>query len=247
MRKLVCILSTIVFTQSAFGLSLFGPPVPTLQKNQFSFGLDYSYNNLDYLDDVDNRLTFKGSTFMAKLGYGLLDNIECNFGAGYTVGEIDQYDYLIDDFRGFTGSVNIKSLIYQFDDDLSLGVSAYLDYFDLEESEPNWAFGMEAIETRFLLGLSKTIGNLSIYGGPFYREIHGDGYVKIVPNRPVEGDIHEDSNFGGYIGVSIKLPVDTLSTSALRYADNYYIRFEFQATDNDTCVGVSMKLPFKKK
>ncbi len=245
MRKVtLTLLSAILMSQAAYGLSLFGPPVPIVEPGKLSFGFDLSHNDFDYEAETSETMTYKGVTYLARFGYGIFNNSEINVLFGGSQGEINQMGFLGEDMYGFVGGLNCKTLLYQFGDGLDLGIAGHFIYTDIERDESAWTLGIETFETRVLLGLSKNIGNLAIYGGPFYQCIDGDICVK-VPGMQLSADLEAKNNFGGYIGTSITIPIDNLSVSAEKIADSFQIQAELQFINDISAGGVSLVIPFK--
>ena len=243
-KAAITLLFAILMSQAAYGLSLFGPPVPITKPGKLSVGFDLSFNDFDYEADTSETMTYKGATYLVRFGYGIFDNSEINVLFGGSQGEIKQMGFLGEDMYGFVGGLNCKTLLYQFGDGLDLGIAGHFLYTDIERDEFSWTLGIETYETRVLLGLSKNIGNLAIYGGPFYQWIDGDISVKI-PGRQLSGDLEAKHNFGGYIGTAITIPMENLSTSAENFADNFQIQCELQFINSISAGGVSLVIPFK--
>lgn len=245
MRKVTfTLLFAILMSQAAYGLSLFGPPVPITEPGKLSFGFDLSHNDFDYEADALETMTYNGMTYLARFGYGIFNNSEINVLFGGSQGEIEQMDFLGEDMYGFVGGLNCKTLLYQLGDGLDLGIAGHFIYTNIERDETAWSLGIETYETRVLLGLSKNIGNLAIYGGPFYQWIDGDICVK-VPGTKLSADLEAKNNIGGYIGTSIAIPIENLSVSAEKIANSFQIQGELQFTNGISAGGVSLVIPFK--
>ena len=243
-KAALILLFAILMSQAAYGLSLFGPPVPITRPGKLSFGFDLSFNDFDYEAETSETMTYSGVTYLARFGYGIFDNSEINVLFGGSQGEIDQMAFLGEDMYGFVGGLNCKTLLYQIGDSLDLGIAGHFLYTNIERDESTWNLGIETYETRVLLGLLKNIGNLAIYGGPFYQWIDGDICVKI-PSRQMSADLEAKNNIGGYIGTSLTIPVEVLNVSAEKVADSFQIQGELQFVNGLTAGGVSLVIPFK--
>lgn len=245
MRKTTYILLLVLFARNASGLTLFGPPVPELKPHFWNFGFDYLHNDIDFFDSADYRITYRGSTYLARFGRGIFGNMDISIGLGISQGEITQLDSTINNINGFISSIKGRTLIHEFDDTLSLGITAILDYYELEQNESLWSVSIDNTETKIILGLSKNIENLNIYGGPYYRNINGDGSFYIGTLGATSGDLSEGDNIGVYLGASLELPIETLNVSPKDRIDKYKIRFELQHAEDNTSAGVSICFPFK--
>lgn len=204
MKKAATLLIILVSVK-AHALTFMGPPTSDMGRGQFGLGFDYAHTDAD-LD-----------TYFARLVFGVADRAEVAGRLGFS--DIDNGDQ--DIAWGMASKITIAP-----SEAVDWGFLFQMTVFSWQEV---WAFSMpggygymvadiDVYEFRGALGPSVKMGDLSLYGGPMVIYI--------------AGDVEDDSEFGGYAGLSWQIDGNT-SLAA-----------EYQITEDVETVGVGLLYKF---
>ena len=198
---------------------------------------------------------------LGKIGYGICENWDVFVGLGASkakyknvnsymdAGSFEQelVDYESD--TGFVTEVGTKTTFYE-KDNLKIGGMVQLSWLNLDGTykEASWTDGVfndsgegdldaDIIVVQAAPGLSYQLyENLSVYGGPFWQWIDGDGKADgktgSASGEGGKGDIKEDSSFGGWVGLKAEL------------YKNLTCNVEFQATCSSNTLGIGIAAKF---
>jgi len=227
MKKVIVVMMAVVlWNTSVFAFDPMGPPTAGLKQGQYSIGIEHLRGEMDI--DYDN-ITVGGVSFgsltlddikitkaYANFGFGVTDNLEVFLRPGIVKDE--------DSDSGFAIGAGVKATFFESADGKGKwGILAQLSWASLEYDDESGFVGAtpvsitnqeaDIIEVQIALGPTYQLDeNISIYGGPFLHFINGDtDAIFTVSGVPYEAsaDIEQDSIFGGYIGMEIKLAENT--------------------------------------
>ncbi len=208
-------------------------------------------------DDVDMNF------ILGKLSYGLNQNWEVFVGLGTSktdyeatasrqIGLDTRTDKVtLDGDFGFAAQIGAKTTFYK-DGPLSLGVLAQLTWSAMDGTykDIEWINGVldewgegDLDADIYLIQVApgasyQLMKNISVYGGPLFQWITGDGDAKITKGTSGflgdtgSGDIKQDSVFGGWVGLNADI------------YKNLAGNIEFQATGGSTTIGVGLNLKY---
>ncbi|MCJ7719823.1 outer membrane beta-barrel protein [Candidatus Bathyarchaeota archaeon] len=194
-----------------------GPPTAGLKTGQFRVGVEYAYSDVDMelegeeLDGVTSNMIF------GNLGYGIMDDWEAFVRLG--VANVDVEDFSGD--YGLAWGLETK-VTFLKQENLNWGALFQMTWSNSEDEDVEFDFYDMQIAVGPTWKLSET---LSIYGGPFVHLIDGD-----VSDD--NGDLEEDSAFGGYVGAEAAL------------ADNTSLFGEVQFTGAGWAIGTGVAWKF---
>lgn len=229
----------ILMCNQAFGLSFMGPTTTELNQGQSSFGLDYSFSDIDvkvsgygasWTEDIETNTVF------SNLSYGITDNWEGFLRLGFATIEADDFDGDNEFAYGFG-----TKFTFAEQDAISWGALFQVGWLSSDDSGTIVAYGhtitgnqeIDVYEIQIAVGPTYEANGLTIYGGPFFHFVNGDyDWSGTVAGPVINGsgsfslDIEEESVFGGYVGISKDLD------------ENTNIGVEFQFTGDAQVVGV---------
>jgi hypothetical protein len=197
---------------------------------------------------------FEIEAVMGKLAYGINDKWEISVGFGASEAKYQEVRSWMDgmsletlgtEFKsdtGFITEIGSKMTFYE-DGPLGIGASFHVNWTTLDGkySEASWTDGVfndsggaeldtDIIVFQFAPGVSYEIFDcFNLYCGPLWQWIDGEGDATGLNGSLIgkngEGDIRQDSSFGGYIGFYQNIGSDTT------------VNFEWNATgSSDTFV-----------
>lgn len=228
MKKTVITIIVLMCSQ-AFGLTFMGPPMAELEQGQKSAGFNLSYSEMDVevsafglsgtLDDVESF------TYLVNIGYGISDNWDAYLRLGLTDIEFEDFDSSSEFAYGFGTKVTfgqqdavtwggLFQILWSEADDTVLGIKDEIDYYEIQ----------------IAFGPTYDYDGISIYGGPFLHFIDGD-IKESGPGYSITGDIEQESEFGGYVGLNAEL-----TESA-----NWQIELQFTGDAYAICTGLGWK------
>jgi len=178
---------------------------------------------------TDKLCDFEIKSFLGKLSYGITDDWEISVGFGTSDSEYQYFktwmdgsdlkelllDYESD--KGFVAEVGTKATFYE-KGPLGIGASLQVSWNNLdgEYSETLWTAGLfdnyatgdieaDILTFQFAPGISYEIfGGCNLFMGPLWEWTEGkgeaDGTSGSLIGQTGEGDISQDSSFGGFIG-----------------------------------------------
>lgn len=181
--------------------------------------------------NIDN---LKSNIIMARAGYGLNDNWDAfvRLGMADAKGDIEQIypDEARDEYKGYDGGFGFgwgfgtRATFWQ-DEELSWGGLFQITWLEPDDSsislvgEPDFSGDAEIDirEVQIAVGPTWRIDdNVRIYGGPFLHFVDGDLDIsgrEVDMNAEIfteaEGDIEEESQFGGYVGAHLDVDANT--------------------------------------
>lgn len=244
MKKVVITILVLMCSQ-AFGLTPMGPPKAELKQGQYSFGIDYSFSDIDvevsgygasWTEDIETN------TLFSNLSYGITDGWEGFLRLGFANVEADDFDGGNEFAYGFG-----TKLTFAEQDAVSWGALLQIGWLSSDDSGTVVAYGhtitgnqeIDVYEIQIALGPTYETDSLKIYGGPFLHLVNGDyDWSGTVTGPMINGsgsfslDIEEESVFGGYIGISKDL------------TSNSNIGIEFQYTGDAQAVGLKLVWKF---
>lgn len=179
---------------AALALAPMGPPTAGLKTGQFRVGVEYAYSDVDMELDGDELDGVTSNMIFANLGYGVMDDWEGFVRLG--AANVDVEDFSGD--YGFAWGLGTK-VTFLKQENLNWGALFQINWLSSEDEDVEFDFYDMQIAVGPTYKLSDT---LSIYGGPFAHLIDGD-----VSDG--NGDIEENSAFGGYVGAEAALAENT--------------------------------------
>jgi len=221
---------------TAVALDPMGPPAAGLSQGQWSVGAEYSYSEMNLYREktyYSNKayLNTRMNKAYARVGYGVKNNWEAFVRLG-----ISDLDYARGAGSGeWSGNDNgtlafglgTKTTFSQ-NDNVTWGGLAQMNWAQFSgqrenpgaSSEQTGSFETDITEFQLAVGPTWTPQEgISIYGGPFLHFVNGRHSHRHSSGTGDYG-IHEQTNFGGYIGTQIEL------------ADNTSFYVEWQKTDD---------------
>jgi opacity protein-like surface antigen len=229
---LLCVVLVGLCGSTALALDPMGPPKANLQKDQWSVGIDYSWGEMTIQRTTANWSDAKNTADLddmqkiyATIGYGLSENVEgfVRIGIGSTDVErkVDWTKWESDggDWDAIWG-LGVKATLSE-DENVTWGIlaqysSAELSCDQKESGGETPRVDLDITELQIAFGPTWDLGDgVSVYGGPFLHIIDGS-YVDNKDNGDVlTKSIEEESQLGGYVGVSIDLAAN--STLCVEY------------------------------
>lgn len=225
--------------------------------------IDFKLKNIQgtsfFTRNKDNEVEIEN--IMGKLRHGINDNWQVFFGFGVAETEYTEMVSLMDggslestmiDFEsdsGFAAQIGTKATFYE-KGPLGLGALFQVNWITMDGSysEATWTDGVfndsgtgdldaDIMILKFAPGASyKYHGNITVYGGPLWQWIDGngdaDGQTGALIGKGGKGDIKQDSSFGGWIGFQTNPDSDTI------------INIEFQKTGSSETFGFSFAKKF---
>jgi len=213
-----------------WALTFMGPTTSDLRQNQTRFGIEYSTGeaNVDIsgplvsgtFDDIEH------DTLFARLGAAPFDKTELFVRLGMSeVGEMG---------NEFVWGAGFKATVFD-SSPAPWGVLFQITHAEGDESDIVAGFlfsgDLDIYEMQIAVGPSYKEGNVCVYGGPFLHFINGDADISVAGQK-FSHDIEQESEFGGYIGLSAEI------------AENVNISFEGQFTSDATAFGVGATVKF---
>lgn len=232
MKKVVFIILVLMCSQ-AFGLSFMGPATTELNQGRYSFGLDYTFSEMDlelswfgesWTEEIETNMLF------GQYSYGITDGWEGYLRLGLADIEAVDFDSSAEFAYGFGTKVNLGNY-----SGMDWGALFQISWFEGDDTISGFVPGVgfitadqeiEAYEIQIAVGPKYEANGLTIYGGPFFHFVDGDYDVDVAGISIGTIDIEEESVFGGYIGLSKDL------------TNNSNIGIEFQFTGDAQAVGV---------
>ncbi len=234
------VLCAVVISSSVFASGFMGPPKSELEKGQFSFGFDYSYNDMALElgegrgTGVSNRTVkdWKSDSLTARFGYGLADDIDVSFLLG---GVRMRYDDVGERFGGdeeWAYGFGTK-VTFCKSDKWTWGGLFQMSWYEAEGtwSGPGWTGDADVDYWHLQIAVGPTYeiaDNLSIYGGPFWQCIDGEKKYTEPGGWWEKYDIDAASNCGGFLGMQFDICENTLFS------------VEYQFTSDDDILGMGL-------
>jgi len=204
---------------SALALAPMGPPTAGLKTGQFRVGIEYAYSDLDMELDGEELDGVTSNMIFGNLGYGIMDDWEAFVRLGVANADIEDGDFSGD--YGFAWGLGTK-VTFLKQENLNWGALFQITWMNSEDEDVE----IDAYDMQIAVGPTwKLSDTLSIYGGPFVHLIDGE-----VSDG--NGDLEEDSAFGGYVGAEAAL------------AENTSLFGEFQFTGAGWAIGTGINWKF---
>ena len=224
----LCVVLIGLCGSTALALDPMGPPKASLQKGQWSAGVDYSFSDMTIQRTTTSWTSSTKNVaeidemhkVYATIGHGLNDNVEGFVRIGVGSPEVDRLG----------GNTEWKSDGGDWDAIWGLGVKVTLS----ENENVAWGFlaqyssaelscdqaeiggtdeqaiDLDISELQIAFGPTvKVIDRVSVYGGPFLHIIDGSYVDKNSSGDRLTKTIEEESAFGGYIGAQVDLATNT--------------------------------------
>ena len=225
------ILLIALMADPLFALVPMGPTCTPLKTGQTSFGFEYIRSESDFVlsgygfseivEDVPIDAT------MVRLGLPFGDRSE--FFARFGLGEIEEAG------SEFAWGLGLK-LASKSTDSFGLGAIAQVTQFIGDESINIGPYiadeDVSLYEFQVGVGPTWQSNGISIYGGPMVRFVTGDDVIR---NLDLIFDIEQDSEIGGFIGVSAEL------------AEGFSLNGEYQLTADAWMIAVNLQFRFGKR
>ncbi len=225
---ILCVVLVGLCGSTALALDPMGAPKASLQKGQWSAGVDYSFSDMTI---QRTTTSWSSSTknvaeidemhkVFATIGHGLSDNVEGFVRIGIGSPEVDrkggQYEWESGggDWDAIWG-LGVKVTLSE-NNNTTWGFLAQYSSAELSCDQDEiggtdeQAIDLDISELQIAFGPTVEVtSQVSIYGGPFLHIIDGS-YV----DRPSDGDrltktIEEESAFGGYVGAQVDVNPNT--------------------------------------
>lgn len=214
-KVILAVLVSFVLVSTALALTPMGPPVASLEKGQFSAGVDYAYGKTGVKLNHGTGANLTGNNVRAhyvgaNIGYGIRKNWDLSFklGGGSVRGSrtggvvfnSDDDGYAIGLGTKFTTCTkeNIKwgGLVQILWAQADGKVTTTTSRFKADEN---------LVELQFAFGPAYQMNEKTLlYGGPFIHVLDGDVTAKGAGTR-IKYDLDQDGWFGGYIGGQIDI------------------------------------------
>lgn len=225
MKKVVITIVALMCNQ-AFALTPLGPPTSNVKQGDLLLGFDYSHSEFDVKwSGYGYKGTLKGvesDLYLGKVGLGLSDGFEL-FGR-FGLSEIEDWG------NEFVWGVGTKITLGQ-KDNLSWGALFQLTALKADTTANIDGYMLngdfDVYEYQFAVGPTLKVGQLSVYGGPFLHFIDGDLDLEFLGST-ASYDIKQESEFGGYAGIS------------WNFAKNTNFNVEYQYTGNADAIVVGL-------
>ncbi|MHC4751802.1 MAG: hypothetical protein ACYTFW_18240 [Planctomycetota bacterium] len=210
---------------------------------------------------TDKANDFEFESIMGKLAYGINDNWEVSVAFGASEAKYQEVRSWMDgmsletlgtEFKsdtGFITEIGTKVTLYE-DGPLGIGASFQVNWAKLDGkySEATWTNGIfndsgggeldtDIMVFQFAPGISyELFGSFNLYCGPLWQWIDGEGDATglngSLTGKDGEGDITEDSSFGGLIGFNLNIGSDATAN------------FEWNATGSSDTFAFSLTKKF---
>ena len=239
MKKAAVMTIVVLFTSTAWALTRMGPTVSSTREGQLSLGAEYSTGETDMeaessdvgvgfpLSDVDTDM------FFGRLGYGFFEGSEIfgrlgasDVGDGSEVFGRAGASELDDEGKAFAWGAG-ANIAFGTDAKVNWGVLFQVTGLTSDETEFPLEWDMDIYEFQVAVGPTYRMDGLCLYGGPFAHFITGDLDLNIG-GPTVSFDLEQESEIGGYIGLSAEI------------ADNTNLSVEYQYTDGADVIGIGL-------
>jgi len=234
MRTVTIVIMLLAFCGQAYALSFMGPPKADLAQGQYGLGIDYSNSDMDLeFSGGGSSITIDVETDMifTNLGYGITDNWDGFLRLGFSNVEAEGFDSGNEFAYGFG-----TKFTFAEQENLLWGSLFQISWLTGEDTVSGIDVDIDAYEIQFAVGPTVDLGGISVYGGPFLHLVDGDGKVSaVVPGfGTLSGnfDIEQESEFGGFIGISAELD------------ESSNVGIEFQFTGDADAIGIRYVLRF---
>ena len=245
MNKMIMLLGLLVaiMSVSASGVGFIGTPTAELDQGQWNVGFNYTYISMD-LDDTTTKFGDGSSEkneindnnvqrYYGTIGYGLTDVWEAYVQVGIAdvkaqtreVGDPDWEGMNFDnDFAWGWGT----RYTFHEQDNCRWGASVQMNWLDTswdDKGTDTIQIDYESYDLIIAVGPTVDMGGWNLYGGPFYYMLDGDLDGKgTVSGSPFtfSGDLEEDSNIGGFVGVQCMLMEKYCITTELSFTGEGY-------------------------
>ncbi len=208
----------------AFALTFMGPPASDIRQGQTVEGFDYSQASTDFrVEGISSLLTdVQTDAYMWRSVFGLVDGAELAFRVG--ISDIDEMGNEL--AWGGAGKVTFAKSDY-----LDWGVLVQMTAFHAEDSASIGSFSIsgdyDIYEYQAAVGPTLKMGSLSVYGGALFHFVTSDVDITVM-GTPYSLDLEQESEFGGYGGLSWHID------------DQTSLSVEYQATADADAIGISL-------
>jgi hypothetical protein len=239
MKKVPVVTIVVLFASPVWALTRMGPTVSSIGKGQLSLGAEYSTGETDMeaessdfgvgfvLSDVDTDMSF------GRLGYGLFEGSEIfgrlgvsDVGDGSEVFGRAGAPELDDEGNDFTWGAG-ANVAFGTDGEVNWGILFQVTGITSGETEFPLEWDMDIYEFQVAVGPTYRMDGLCLYGGPFAHFITADLDLKVVAPT-ASFDLEQESEIGGYIGLSAEI------------GDNTNLSVEYQYTDDADVIGIGL-------
>lgn len=230
MKRVVITIIVVLFAGPVWALTFMGPPTSDIEAGQFGIGFDYSESETNIeIEGLSGQLTdVEANTYFARFILGIADGAELSARVG--TGEIEDLG------NEFAWGVGVKATLME-SDPLNWGALFQLTGLYGDDTDTFGGFTItddfDVYEYQVAVGPTLKIGQLSVYGGPFFHFIDGDGDITILWTTS-SYDFKQESEFGGYVGLSWNMD------------ENTSLAVEYQATDDADAIGIGLVHRFGK-
>ncbi|MHC4386871.1 MAG: hypothetical protein ACYSUG_07760 [Planctomycetota bacterium] len=243
MKQMVVLMCVVSLGMGALANTFMGPPTAELKPGQWKFAYSYSYAEMDVDAEGDTLEDITLSRHYADIGAGIFEGLELNALLGSVGAEIDADDLdpsATEDFDSsgeFSWGFNAK---YTFldGDTVDWGAMYQMTWFSAEDTVDGVDIEFDdAYDIQIAVGPTIDLGPVDIYGGAFYYML--DGEAEASGALIGEGDIEEESNFGGYVGIQL-----TKKPGQYEITDGAVLGVEFQFTSDMWGIGGTLGWKF---
>jgi hypothetical protein len=198
----------------AVALETMAAPRASLDKGQFSVGLDYSFSKEDvkvsgsyvsygFSQDTLAVKDAESKRYYFSVGYGVRDWLEGHVRIGVASADYDGDDLEFNGDGKMAWGYGVKATFWQRKN-LTLGGLAQMSWINTDGPGlgPQWEVEYDAYEAQIAAGLTVDMGDWFIYGGPFYYMLEGDFDFDLnSPGDPrLSADVEEESAVGAFVG-----------------------------------------------
>jgi hypothetical protein len=235
----VMVLVLCFFGSIASGLDPMGPPAASLEKGEWSVGVEYSYSDMEIerqtasWSSADRNVDIEMHKTYGNIGYGISENVTGFVRLGLASMEWDRISGRSDPCKGddgdwdFAWGGGIKATLCQ-SPDVSWGFLIQFSESDLSgDMKANGStadYEVKLDEIQFAIGPTWQAGEgIQIYGGPFVELVRGkleDKFDSGTARKPIE----EEAWLGGYVGTAIELAENShLTAEYMLTADGWAV------------------------
>jgi len=230
MKRAIVMVILVLGASPAWALRFMGPPTTDIEAGQVGLGFDWSHTQFDVRsNEGDFRRAVEADIYFTRLIFGVADGAEISGLFGIS----DMEERQENGFRSgndFSWGVGTKINFGQsgpFDIGAAFQISSMyghdtsgLTYADRVE--------LDAYLLELAIGPSFKVGGICLYGGPFVHFIVGDIEARVGSSHDSIDVEEEESEFGGYLGVSGEI------------AANTNLGIEYHITNDSYAIGVGI-------
>lgn len=238
---LVCLLGA-----GAFGAAPLGPPTAGLEQDQISAGFAYAHSEGDFKADWDTEVLgrtdikdFESDAYLFRLGWGAADDLEISALIGAADASADIEGSNLNGDYALSGGFGLKYTFLK-QGRLSFGFLYQILWGRVEDSflfdlSPFGGSPSALVDGRFrwrervvAVGPTYEMEKLQIYGALAAFRFDGNIEMKFQGFELADGDVDEDSQFGGYLGAQLEL------------GGNKFLHLDYQLSGDASVLGFGL-------